>query len=193
MSTTFEPLQRDDLIFEKIYSKYYQKIFAQALSIMKDTQLAEDMTHNTFLQVLKKIHTFKGNSKLSTWMNTICRNECLMKQRNRITKNELLLPTASEQGRGLESVRESISGNEIENTLAYREILSMMPFGYRRIIILHDVEGYEHHEIATKLNISIGTSKSQLCKARIRFYQLRDNTYKRKKCGRKGKENGSSK
>jgi RNA polymerase sigma-70 factor (ECF subfamily) len=148
--------------FEEIYRQHHRRVYSLCLRMLGNPAQAEEMTQEVFLQVYRKIGDFRGDSALSTWLHRITINQVLMQLRRRGVKLEQVEEEAN-----------SASGSlNIVDRLALEEAISELPPGYRTIFILHDVEGYEHNEISDMLNISIGTSKSQLHKARMRLREL---------------------
>jgi RNA polymerase sigma-70 factor (ECF subfamily) len=161
--------------FEELYNLHRRRVFSLCLRVVGDISQAEDLTQEAFLQVYRKLHTFRGDSAFSTWLHRLALNVALMHLRKkmvRTTSIEEALTTSNEEpverqfGNEDRRLRHSITRIELER--AIREL----PPGYRLIFILHDVEGYEHREIAEMLGCSIGNSKSQLHKARIRLLNL---------------------
>ena len=137
---------------------------------------AEDLTQEAFLQLHRKIATFRGDSAFSTWLHRLTINVVLMHLRrkglNLISLDEALDP-ASEHGAAHGQARNfgvpdlRLTGSIDRMTL--EKAVEDLPAGYRLIFVLHDIEGYEHNEIATLLDCSIGNSKSQLHKARMKL------------------------
>ena len=161
--------------FEQLYNLHRRRVFSLCLRVVGDISQAEDLTQEAFLQVYRKLHTFRGDSAFSTWLHRLALNVALMHLRKkmvRTTSIEDALNTSTEEpvdrqfGREDRRLRHSITRIELERAIGE------LPPGYRLIFILHDVEGYEHREIADMLGCSIGNSKSQLHKARIRLLNL---------------------
>ncbi len=133
---------------------------------------AEDLTQETFLQLHRKIATFRGDSAFSTWLHRMAVNVVLMQLRKRglslISLDEAMEPAAEERpGRSFGAPDPSLSG--AIDRLAMQRAIDKLPAGYRLIFVLHDIEGFEHNEIADMLACSIGNSKSQLHKARLKL------------------------
>ena len=161
--------------FEALYQQNRRRVFSLCLRVVNDIPLAEDLTQEAFLQVYRKLHTFRGDSSFSTWLHRLTLNVALMHLRKKVVRTtsieEALNPQSEEPvekqfGNEDRRLRHSITRITLER--AIREL----PPGYRLIFVLHDVEGYEHREIADMLGCSIGNSKSQLHKARIRLLHL---------------------
>jgi len=134
--------------------------------------LAEDLTQDVFLQVFRKIQTFRAESAFSTWLYRLAVNIVLMRRRVKTLKETSLEAKSETEGdifRRREMGRVDIRVSGVVDRLNLKRALRQLPRGYRQIFFLHDVLGYEHHEIAEALGCSIGNSKSQLHKARMRL------------------------
>jgi RNA polymerase sigma-70 factor (ECF subfamily) len=166
--------QGDSAGFEHLYRKHSRRVYALCLRMTGNSAEAEDLTQDAFLQVFRKIHTFRGESAFSTWLHRLTVNIVLMRRRRK-SNNELPLEeVASEESdeRPKEiGVRDLVLAGAIDRLVLERAIAQLPP-GYQRTFLLHDVHGYEHNEIARLLKSSIGNSKSQLHKARARLRKL---------------------
>lgn len=174
----FEAAQKaaagDREAFEEIYWKYHQRVFGICYRMTKDASEAEDLTQQVFIHLFKKIGSFKGNSALATWLHRMTVNLVLMQFR----KNRAVKEQVTDDGEMPEIVNlsgKTIHGNQVVSTLLINEAIANLPDGYRKILILHDVQGFEHEEIAKMLNCSAGTSKSQLFKARRKLRKQLEN------------------
>jgi RNA polymerase sigma-70 factor, ECF subfamily len=162
----------DAAAFENLYKLHSRKIYALCLRMTGNITLAEDLTQDVFLQVFRKIQTFRAESAFSTWLYRLAVNIVLMRRRIKTLK-ETSLEMGSEK-KGDESRPREIGRSDrhlsgVVDRLNLKRALRHLPRGYRQIFVLHDVMGYEHHEIAEALGCSIGNSKSQLHKARMRL------------------------
>ena len=129
---------------------------------------AEDLTQEAFIQLFRKAGSFRGDSAFTTWFHRLVVNQVLMHFRKRSVKNE----KTTEDGEIPERLmpRSKIKANlPILNRIDITKAIADLPPGYRSVFILHDVEGFEHSEVARILGISVGTSKSQLHKARLKL------------------------
>jgi len=158
----------DSDAFEKLYRKYYKRVYSLCLRMLGDPTLAEDMAQEVFLQVYRKIGSFRGDSAFTTWLHSLTVNQVLMHFRKRGVKLE---QTADEEefANVVDTPLQSTRRTSIIDRLALDKAIAQLAPGYRTVFVLHDVEGYEHEEIAEMLGISVGTSKSQLHKARMRL------------------------
>jgi len=133
---------------------------------------AEDLAQEAFLQLHRKIATFRGDSAFSTWLHRLTINVVLMHLRKKglslVSMDEAMEPAPEgNPGRSFGAPDLTLSGSI--DRLALERAVADLPAGYRLIFVLHDIEGYEHNEIASMLECSIGNSKSQLHKARLKL------------------------
>jgi len=168
--------QGDADAFATLFCAHKARIYSLCLRMTNNTAEAEDLTQEAFLQVFRKLATFRGDSALSTWLYRIAVNTVLMHFRKRslsllsldetYTNNPESKPVRREFG-----MRDNQLAGCIDRVTLNRAI-SELPDGYRTIFLLHEVEGYEHQEIAELLGCSAGNSKSQLHKAKMRIREL---------------------
>jgi RNA polymerase sigma-70 factor (ECF subfamily) len=160
----------DHRAFAQLYSLHKKRIYSLCMRMVGNTAEAEDMTQETFLQLHRKIATFRGDSAFSTWLHRLAINVVLMQLRKKglslISMDEAMEPDPKgSSGRGF-GARDTTLAGSIDR-LALERAVGNLPAGYRLVFVLHDIEGYEHHEIASMLDCSVGNSKSQLHKARL--------------------------
>ena len=162
--------------FEQLYRRYSTRVYNLCLRIVKNESDAEDVTQEAFLLLFRKIHTFRGESKFSTWLHRLTINLVLMGLRKK-RYPEVPLDVTLELGEEDSGPLMELGGpdlrlNGVIDHLNLSRAIEQLPDGYKEIFVLHDVEGYEHHEIAAILGCSSGNSKSQLYKARLRLREL---------------------
>jgi RNA polymerase sigma-70 factor (ECF subfamily) len=162
----------DHLAFAKLYSLHKRRIYSLCLRMVGNVAEAEDLTQEAFLQLHRKIATFRGDSAFSTWLHRLTINVVLMHLRKKdltlISMDEAMEPAPEgTPGRSFGSRDLTLSGSI--DRLVLERAVGDLPAGYRLVFVLHDIEGYEHHEIASMLDCSIGNSKSQLHKARLKL------------------------
>jgi RNA polymerase sigma-70 factor (ECF subfamily) len=162
----------DHNAFAQLYSLHKRRIYSLCLRMVGNVAEAEDLTQEAFLQLHRKIATFRGDSAFSTWLHRLAINVVLMHLRKKglsvISLDEAMEPTPEEgPGRSFGAPDLSLAGSI--DRLALERAIAELPAGYRLIFVLHDIEGYEHNEIAAMLDCSIGNSKSQLHKARLKL------------------------
>jgi RNA polymerase sigma-70 factor (ECF subfamily) len=157
--------------FEIIYERYHRRTYSLCLRMTSSPTEAEDLTQEVFIQLFRKIGSFRGDSAFSTWLHRLTVNQVLMHFRRRSVKNE----KTSEDGEMPEQTVVG-SGNpskmQVVDRIALKKAIGELPNGYRNVFILHDVQGFEHEEVARIMGISVGTSKSQLHKARLKLRGL---------------------
>jgi RNA polymerase sigma-70 factor (ECF subfamily) len=162
----------DHVAFAQLYALHKRRVYSLCLRMLSNVAEAEDLTQEAFLQLHRKIATFRGDSAFSTWLHRLTINVVLMHLRrkglNLISLDEALDPSP-EYGpvRSFGAPDLRLTGSIDRMTL--EKAVETLPAGYRLIFVLHDIEGYEHNEIATLLDCSIGNSKSQLHKARMKL------------------------
>jgi RNA polymerase sigma-70 factor (ECF subfamily) len=159
--------------FEQLYRRYNRRVYSICLRILKNDGEAEDLTQDVFLQLFRKIHTFRGEAKFSTWLHRLTTNLVLMGLRKkRYPQVSLDAPLESGEEDSTPLMEHGGPDPRLSGVLDHVNLsraIEQLPDGYKEIFLLHDVEGYEHHEIAEILGCSAGNSKSQLYKARLRL------------------------
>ena len=158
--------------FEELYLRHNSRVYSVCLRMTRSTAEAEDLTQEVFIQLFRKLDTFRGESAFTTWLHRLTINQVLMHLRKRGVRLER---TTEEEG---ETPVQVVMGTENPRTMpiidriALNDAIAQLPPGYRLVFTLHDIEGHEHEEIARMLGRSVGTSKSQLHKARMRLRSL---------------------
>lgn len=157
--------------FEEIYKRHHRRVYSVCLRMLQNTSEAEDLTQDVFIQLYRKIGSFRGDSAFTTWLHRMTVNQVLMHFRKRTVKYE----KTTEEG---ETPVQIVSGTSdpgrmrIVDKIALDNAIEQLPKGYKSVFVLHDVEGFEHEEVARILGCSVGTSKSQLHKARLKLQRL---------------------
>jgi RNA polymerase sigma-70 factor (ECF subfamily) len=157
--------------FEEFYVRYHRRVYGLCLRMTNDTTDSEDLTQEIFIHVHRKIGSFRGESTMTTWLHRVTVNIVLMHFRKKARRPD----RTTEDGESPEPV---VIGTKTPNhvpildRIALQRAMAQLSPGYRAVLILHDVEGYEHAEVARICGISSGTSKSQLHKARRRLHAL---------------------
>src|SRR6201997_2195216 len=161
--------------FQALYDKHKRRVYSLCLRMTSNTAEAEDLTQEAFLQLYRKIATFRGESAFSTWLHRLSVNVVLMHLR----KKSLPVVSLEETTQGVDddSPRKDFGADDVAlagsiDRLQLQRAVDSLPPGYRTIFVLHDVEGYEHNEIAQIVGCSIGNSKSPLHKARMKLRDL---------------------
>jgi RNA polymerase sigma-70 factor, ECF subfamily len=157
--------------FEELYERHSRRVYSLCLRMTQNPTEAEDLAQDVFVQLFRKVGMFRGESQFTTWLHRMTVNQVLMHFRRRGVK----LEHTSEDG---ELPPQTVAGTEdarrmpVIDRIALDRALAQLPPGYRTVFVLHDVEGYEHEEIARLLGCAPGTSKSQLHKARLSLRKL---------------------
>ncbi len=153
----------------ELYQLYKDRVFNIAYRMANSQQDAEDITQMAFVRVFKKIDSFRGESAFSSWVYRLTVNICINHFRREKRKKELVVHELSELATNLKILKTNEQTSKMKPFL--EKAIRALPAGYRMIFVLYDIEGYKHEEIAEMMNISEGTSKSQLHKARKELKQ----------------------
>ena len=165
----------DEQAFATLFEQHRSRVYSVCLLMTKDVAEAEDLTQEAFLQVFRTVGSFRGEAAFSTWLYRVAVNTVLMKLRRRkspptISIDEPVHPDSPSLHRDYGKTDLELAG--VVDRIALRRALADLPDGCRTIFALHEVEGYQHHEIAELLDCSIGNSKSQLHKAKLKMRDL---------------------
>lgn len=168
--------QGDAAAFERLYRLHSRRVYSLCLRMVGNTAEAEDLTQEAFLQLFRKIATFRGESAFSTWLHRLAVNVVLMKLRKK-SGTETSLEEVTEPDEEAGGPRRDFGAPDLTlagsiDRLNLQRAVEQLPPGYKAVFVLHDMQGYEHNEIATIMSCSIGNSKSQLHKARMRLREL---------------------
>jgi len=161
----------DQQAFHELYLKHHNRVYSICFRMTHNVSEAEDLTQDVFIQLFRTIGSFRGESAFTTWLHRLTVNLVLMHFRKRKRRLELT-------GDNEESLTYLAAGSQdpermrIVDRILLSEAIAKLPEGYRQAIILHDIEGLEHREIAERRGRSIGTSKSQLHKGRAMLREL---------------------
>ncbi len=162
--------------FEFLYRMHSRRVYALCLRMVGNTAEAEDLAQEAFLQLFRKIQTFRGESAFSTWLHRLSVNVVLMKLRKKSLPETSLeeMTEPDEEGGGPRKDVGTLDPTLVGSIdrLNLERAVGQLPPGYKQVFVLHDVQGYEHNEIARMMECSIGNSKSQLHKARLRLREL---------------------
>ncbi len=166
--------QGDAEAFQTLYDLHRRRVYSLCLRMTSNTAAAEDLTQEAFLQLFRKIGTFRGESAFSTWLHRMAVNVVLMQLRK---KNLPVVPLDDTAEGEEEAPKKELGAADSRlagaiDRLELQRSIDSLPPGYRTIFVLHDVEGYEHNEIAELVGCSVGNSKSQLHKARLKLREL---------------------
>jgi RNA polymerase sigma-70 factor (ECF subfamily) len=161
----------DNNAFEQLFRRHNRRVYSLCLRMTNNASEAEDLSQEVFIQLFRKIGSFRGDSAFTTWLHRLTVNQVLMHFRKKSVKLEF---TTDEGETPVQIVVGTANPNAmpVVERLALEKAIGQLPPGYRAVFTLHDMEGHEHEEIARMLGCSVGTSKSQLHKARMKLRGL---------------------
>jgi RNA polymerase sigma-70 factor (ECF subfamily) len=148
----------------ELFDAHVDRIYRLAFRLTRHDDLAKDCTQETFVRAFERLHTFRGDSALSTWLHSIAVSVTLntLRKVKRFRQREADLTAAGHMASGF-----ARSDPDLQDRLA--RAIDALPEGYRAVFLMHDVEGYTHEEIGAALGVQAGTSKAQLFRARARL------------------------
>ena len=157
--------------FEELFRQHRRLVYGLCLRMTQDVAEAEDVTQEVFVLLFRKIGGFRGEANFTTWLHRLTVNQVLMRFRKNKSRREDAL---EDDGlRPHESARPtSPMASQVIDRITLESAIAKLPPGYRAAFILHDIEGYGHEEVARILGCAVGTSKSQLHKARTKLRKL---------------------
>ena len=153
----------DTQAFEKLYRKYCDRIYALCWRLCGgDAGLAEDLLQEAFLRTWNKLHLFRGESAFGTWLHRLAVNVALSERRIRLRRVRREVPMDESVARTAIGAQDIIQGLRSD----LEQAISQLPERARSVLILYDIEGYRHAEIAEMTGMAVGSSKAQLHRAR---------------------------
>jgi RNA polymerase sigma-70 factor (ECF subfamily) len=157
--------------FAEIYRLHYRQVYGLCLRMTQNVAEAEDITQEVFVLLHRKAGSFRGESQFNTWLYRLTVNQVLMRFRKTKARREDALEGDEQRPAAISHTRPATAAQLLDR-VALDSALAQLPPGYRAAFILHDVEGYEHEEVAQILGCAVGTSKSQLHKARVKLRRI---------------------
>ena len=155
-------LKREEFVFRELYRAHTPALFCFALRILGGKREdAEEVVQETWIRAVTNLENFRWESSLRTWLCSIVWNHCREVRR----KNSKMIKSQS-------AMQVTISRNKPSLKFDIEHFIASLPDGCREILVLHDIEGYTHKEIAQAMDITEGTSKSQLFRARAKLRAL---------------------
>lgn len=147
-----------------LYDAHVDRVYRLAFRLAGDDELARDFTQETFIRAFERIGTFRGESRLSTWLHAIATTVSLngLRRVKRFRTRETALEAADGVAGGVRSAEPDLKTR-------LRDAIDALPDKYRTVVVMHDMEGYTHEEIAAALDMEVGTSKAQLSRARAKL------------------------
>ncbi|HST52938.1 MAG TPA: RNA polymerase sigma factor [Pyrinomonadaceae bacterium] len=161
----------DEYAFEEIYRIHHRRVYGLCLRMTQNVAEAEDITQEVFILLHRKAGSFRGESQFNTWLYRLTVNQVLMRfRKSKARREDALEGVETRPAEAFGSGRHGAA--QLVDRMALDSALAQLPPGYRAAFVLHDVEGYEHEEVAQILGCAVGTSKSQLHKARIKLRKI---------------------
>jgi RNA polymerase sigma-70 factor, ECF subfamily len=168
--------QGDAAAFERLYQLHSRRIYALCLHLVRNQTEAEDLTQEAFLLVFRKIQTFRGESAFPTWLYRLALNVVLMRLRKknlpRVSLEETAKPNQESGKPGKEIGGSDSHLTGLIDRLNLERAVEQLSPAHKIVFVLHDIQGYNHREIAKMMDCSVGTSKGQLHRARARLRDL---------------------
>ncbi len=154
---------------QELYKRHASRVYTVVRRLAGDDDLAADLAQDAWMNAFRKIKGFRGDAAFGTWVHRIAVNTALTQLRQRARRRDL---EESFDGKSTLGNADSWPPDRAAERVTIQRALDELPAGYRSVLWLHDVEGYTHEEIGARLKIAVGTSKSQLSKARARLRTL---------------------
>ncbi len=153
----------------QLYERHASRVYTVVRRLAGDDDLAADLAQDTWTSAFQKIRDFRGDAAFGTWVHRIAVNTALTRLRQSARRRDL---EQSFDGKSMLGNPDGRPASAAAERVTVQRALDKLPEGYRSVLWLHDVEGYTHEEIGARLGIAVGTSKSQLSKARARLRAL---------------------
>jgi RNA polymerase sigma-70 factor (ECF subfamily) len=159
----------DAQAFEELFRLHRRLVYGLCLRMTQDVAEAEDITQEVFVLLFRKVGGYRGEANFTTWLHRLTVNQVLMRFRRNKARREDALEDGAEPGASRSSAPKAA---QLIDRITLESAIAKLPPGYRAAFVLHDIEGYEHEEVARLLGCAVGTSKSQLHKARTKLRKL---------------------
>ena len=156
---------------ENLYKRHQPRVYSLCLRMTRNPADAEDLTQEVFIHLFRKIGSFRGDSKFTSWLHRLTVNLVLMHFRHKATRREKIPDNIEAKILVFQNGKQSVARQAVDR-IALAAALEQLPAGCRSVFELFDIEGYNHWEIAARLGCTVGTSKSQLHKARRKLRRL---------------------
>jgi RNA polymerase sigma-70 factor, ECF subfamily len=157
----------DEVAFRSLYDLMVDRVYALCLRLAADPAFAEELTQDVFVRAWEKLGSFRGESAFSTWLHRLAVNVVLTERRTRGRREKRVFATGE-----LEDLERPARPPGPGLRMDLEQAIAALPAGARTVFVLHDIEGYQHEEIATMSGLAVGTSKAQLFRARRLLREL---------------------
>lgn len=157
-------LDGDPVAERELYDTHVDRVYRLAYRMAGDADLAQEFTQETFIRAFDRLKQFRGEAALSTWLHSIAVSVIYngMRKVRRIHARHVDLDDTADVG-------QNPVGAEPDLRERLAAAIDELPWGYRTVFVMHDIEGYKHEEIAAALGVQVGTSKAQLSRARAKL------------------------
>jgi RNA polymerase sigma-70 factor, ECF subfamily len=159
----------DARAFDILYRRHTQALYATAVRITRDAEAAADIVHDTWVRAVESLHRFENRSAVRTWLTGILIN--CQRERERERRRD-----RTEEDLAVDDVLDPTSASPLDaaqfDRLDLEAAIAALSPRFRQVLVLHDIEGFTHEEIASMLGLVPGTSKSQLARARRRVREM---------------------
>lgn len=169
----------DRRAMEALYTAHCGRVYSVVRRMVGDDHLAEDVSQDAWVRAFEKLHLFRGESSFGTWMHRLAVNSALNRLRRQSKRPTV--ESAAEPRPTPPPTDETVLNQKV-----LTQALDRLSPGYRTVLVLHDVEGLTHEEIAERTGVAVGTSKSQLHKARARMREMLSPARERSEAGNHG-------
>jgi RNA polymerase sigma-70 factor (ECF subfamily) len=159
----------DETAFRSLYDLSVGRVYALCLRLAADPGLAEELTQDVFVRAWEKLRSFRGESAFSTWLHRLAVNVVLTERRTRGRREKRVFPSGD-----LEDLERPGTISAPGTRMDLEQAIAALPPGARAVFVLHDIEGYQHEEIAKMSGLAAGTSKAQLFRARRLLREMLD-------------------
>ena len=159
----------DEAAFRSLYDLSVDRVYALCLRLAADPGQAEELTQDVFVRAWEKLRSFRGESAFSTWLHRLAVNVVLTERRSRGRREKRVFPSGA-----LEDLERPGAPVTPGARMDLEQAIASLPPGARAVFVLHDIEGYQHEEIAEMSGLAAGTSKAQLFRARRLLREMLD-------------------
>lgn len=146
-----------------LYDAHVDRVYRLAHRLAGDDELARDFTQETFIRAFDRLDTFRGDARFSTWLHAIAATVAL----NGLRKTKRFRSQTTLEA--ADGVATTVRSAEPDLKVRLHAAIDALPTRYRTVVVMHDIEGYTHEEIAASLGVEVGTSKAQLSRARAKL------------------------
>lgn len=162
-------LRGDMLGYKELYQRYSKAMFNTCLRLLNDTAEAEDVLQESFIEAFRNLQNFENRTSFGGWLKQICVNRSI----NQLKKRKIVLVDIEKTGDRDWTDEAMIDESEIALKIdSVKKAIMSLPDGYRTVLNLYLLEGYDHEEIATILNVAESTTRTQFMRAKQKLLQL---------------------